>query len=149
MPAIQHVLDDADLDDRTAVLGPVDARREDAYWQRAFWLERYYRQGLDYEDYAPAYCVGYIGYAQYGGAYDDAEKSLCANWERIKGDSRLSLDGARLAMRAAWNRMAGRGARDAVRKAVVAKMLRQRLKGRRPGPVRTARVEPAAGNPWA
>jgi hypothetical protein len=108
MPAIQRVLDDSDLDDPRPVLGPVDARQEDEYWQRAFWLERYYSQGLDYEDYAPAYCVGYIGYAHYGGDYGDAEKSLCANWERIKGSSRLSLESARLAMRAAWNRMARR-----------------------------------------
>ena len=108
MPATQHVLDDCDLADQAPVLGLADARREDEYWQRAFWLERYYSRGLDYEDYAPAYCVGYIGYAQYGGDYHDAEKSLCANWERIKGGSRLSHDAALLAMRAAWNRMADR-----------------------------------------
>lgn len=107
MPAIQHASDAADPDDQF-LLGPVDAAQEDEYWRRAFWCERYYSEGLDYEDYAPAYCVGYIGYAQYGGDYDDAETSLCANWERIKGDSRLALDGARCAMRAAWDRMAER-----------------------------------------
>jgi hypothetical protein len=47
-----------------------------------------------------------MGYAQYGGRFEDAEKSLCANWERIKGDSRLSLDDALPAMRAAWLRVA-------------------------------------------
>jgi hypothetical protein len=83
---------------------PVDARREDAYWSRHYWRERYYRPDCEYEDYAPAYCVGYVGFSQYGGDYDDAEKSLCANWERIKGDSRLGLDEARLAIRAAWDR---------------------------------------------
>jgi hypothetical protein len=90
---------------------PVDAHQEDAYWSRHYWRERYYRPDCEYEDYAPAYCAGYVGWAQYGGSYDEAEKSLCANWERIKGDSRLSLDEARLAMRAAWDhagRMAAR-----------------------------------------
>jgi hypothetical protein len=87
----------------------VDAAQEDEYWRQAFWYEGYYRGGLDYEDYAPAYCVGYIGYAQYGGGYEDAEASLCANWERIRGDSHLALDDARRAMRAAWGRMADRG----------------------------------------
>jgi hypothetical protein len=111
MYSSQQVLADPDLDEQPVVLKPVDPREEDAYWRRSFWRERYYSQGLSYEDYAPAYCVGYVGYAQYGGDYDDAEKSLCANWERIKGDSRLSLAAARAAMRAAWNRMAGRGAR--------------------------------------
>jgi len=89
----------------------VDAREEDAYWERSYWREGYYKPGLDYEDYAPAYCVGYIGYAQYGGAFEDAETWLCANWMRIKGDSRLELDEARLAMRSAWERLARRAQR--------------------------------------
>lgn len=109
MPATQQYSAAADLDEPAGRLGPVDARREDAHWRRAFRYERYYSHGLDYEDYAPAYCVGYIGYAQYGGEYEDAETSLCANWERIKGDSRLPLEDARHAMRAAWDRMAGGG----------------------------------------
>jgi hypothetical protein len=93
-------------DDDTIVLPErtVDATREDAYWQGAFRGEGYYSPLLDYEDYAPAYCVGYTGFAQYGGSFDDAEKSLTANWVRIKGDSRLPYEQARLAIRAAWDR---------------------------------------------
>ena len=87
--------------------GRVDPRREDAYWQSVYWAQPYYRAECDYEeDYAPAYCVGYIGYAQYGGCFDDAEKSLCANWVRIKGDSRLTVEEALQAMRAAWEHAA-------------------------------------------
>ena len=86
--------------------GQVDAQLEDAYWQSVYFCEPYYRQDRGYEDYAPAYCVGYIGRAQYGGSYEDAEKSLCANWLRIKGDSRLNLDEALQAIRAAWNHAA-------------------------------------------
>ena len=82
------------------------AQQEDAYWERTFWQERYYRPDLDYEDYAPAYCVGYVGCVQYGGDFADAERSLCANWERIKSESRLSLDEAMRAIKAAWDRMA-------------------------------------------
>jgi len=81
------------------------AQLEDAHWAGAHRRERYYSPALDYEDYAPAYCVGYIGYAQYGGRFEDAEPSLRANWERIKGDSRLPLSQALLAIRAAWDRM--------------------------------------------
>jgi hypothetical protein len=84
----------------------VDASREDEYWLDAFRSEGYYSTQFEYEDYAPAYCVGYTGFAQYGGSFEEAEKSLWANWERIKGDSRLPFDTARLAMRAAWQRMA-------------------------------------------
>lgn len=91
-----------------AVLSRDGARDEDLHWERAHRRERYYIPGLDYEDYAPAYCVGYIGHAQYGGRFEEAERSLCANWVRIKGDSRLPLAEALLAMRAAWDRMATR-----------------------------------------
>ena len=89
------------------VEGRVDPGREDAYWQSVYWAQPYYRAECDYEeDYAAAYCVGYIGYAQYGGCFDDAEKSLCANWVRIKGGSRLTVEEALQAMRAAWDRAA-------------------------------------------
>jgi hypothetical protein len=92
-----------------------EVRDEDAYWQRAFWQERYYRWDREYEDYAPAYCVGYAGCAQYGGEFAHAQASLCANWERIRGDSRLSLAEAMPAIRAAWDRMAGRREWPAIR----------------------------------
>jgi hypothetical protein len=128
MSASAQVFDEQDIDERTATLQAVDPREEEAYWRRTFWRERYYSKGLGYEDYAPAYCVGYVGYAQYGGAYEDAEKSLCANWERIKGDSRLPFDAARAAMRAAWDRMAGRRARAAARRSIGLQLLRQRLR---------------------
>jgi len=98
--------------------GRVDPQVHDAYWQTVYWGEAYYRRECEYEDYAPAYCVGYIGYAQYGGCFEDAEKSLCANWFRIKGDSRLTVDEALQAIRAAWDHAAqvatGEGEEDIV-----------------------------------
>lgn len=112
-----------------AALSRVDPRQEDAHWERSYWRERYYKPGFDYEDYAPAYCVGYIGYVQYGGAFDDAEPWLCSNWLRIKGDSRLGLDEARLAMRSAWERMASEAAGRAATPAFsVVGLLRRRLR---------------------
>jgi hypothetical protein len=84
----------------------MDFVAEDAYWHAAHASERYWSPALDYEDWAPAYCVGYIGFMQYGGSFEEAEKSLWANWERIKGDSRLTLEQAHHAMRAAWDRLA-------------------------------------------
>jgi len=101
----QH--DDSDTDAPVPVLSQARAGQEDGYWRRIYSREPYFKPGLDYEDYAPAYCVGYIGQVQYGGRFEEAERSLCANWERIKGDSRLPLNDALLAMRAAWDRMAG------------------------------------------
>ena len=81
------------------------ARAEDGHWLEAHWKEPYFRSDFDYEDYAPAYCVGYSGCAQYGGDFEEAEKSLCANWLRIKGDSRLCWQEAMPAVRAAWQRV--------------------------------------------
>ena len=92
-------------DPEVRIDGRVQPQLEDAYWQSAYWAQPYYRNECSYEeDYASAYCVGYCGYAQYGGRFEDAEKSLCANWIRIKGDSRLTLDEAMQAIRAAWDR---------------------------------------------
>ena len=124
----QIVFDDSRMGSDDVALGPVDPKREDSYWERAFRRERYYRPQFDFEDYAPAYCVGYVGYAQYGGDYADAENSLRANWERIKGDSRLSLSEALAAMRAAWDRMDGRKVCESAKKVIHIRLLRQRLR---------------------
>jgi hypothetical protein len=120
-------LDDDGAGEPVAVLSRERAGREDGHWERAHRREPYYKPGLDYEDYAPAYCVGYIGHAQYGGRFEDAERSLCANWERIKGDSRLSLDDALMAMRAAWDRMDGQPVALPGRPSWIVGMLRRRL----------------------
>jgi len=108
MSAVLQEMDchDDDEEVRDSAVRLAEVRRQDEYWQRTFWRERYFHAGFDYEDYAPAYCVGYAGHAQYGGSFEEAERSLCANWERIKGDSRLALAQALPAMRAAWERVA-------------------------------------------
>lgn len=105
MPAAVDELD-GDLIDTASRVCHRAAQDEDAFWRRHFWQEHYYRPDLDFEDYAPAYCVGYIGFAQYGGEFSDAQRSLCANWERIKCGSRLSLEEALTAIKAAWDRRA-------------------------------------------
>lgn len=107
MPTTAQDFDQQDMGESVPSVSVVDACQHDAYWERVYWHQSYYNPQLDYEDYAPAYCVGYIGHAQYGGRFEDAERSLCANWERIKGDSRLAQGDALLAMRAAWDRRDG------------------------------------------
>jgi hypothetical protein len=108
--ALAYSFDDDNLPDPGIT---IDVRQQDAYWCSAYARERYYRPGCDYEDYAPAYCVGYVGYAQYGGSWEEAEKSLCANWERLRAGSRLTDGEARAAIRAAWDRVEDQ-AREAV-----------------------------------
>ncbi|MFC5497378.1 hypothetical protein ACFPOE_07525 [Caenimonas terrae] len=93
-----------------AALRQYSAQVEDLYWARNYWKEPYFRADYDYEDYAPAFCVGYSGCAQYGGRFEDAEKSLCANFVRIKGDSRLTWEEAIEPIRSAWTRVEARSA---------------------------------------
>ena len=40
------------------------ARGEELYWAGNCWKESFFRADHDYEDYAPAFCVGYSGCAQ-------------------------------------------------------------------------------------
>ena len=87
------------------VLRRYSAQAEDLYWARNHWREPYFRPDYEYEDYAAAYCVGYSGCGQYGGRFEDAEKSLCANFVRIKGDARLTWEEALEPIRSAWARV--------------------------------------------
>ncbi len=129
MSATQQDTWSLDEDERVEV-SLHDVQKQDAFWQKAFAKERYVRAGLSYDDYAPAYCAGYTGQMQYGGCWDDAEKSLISNWVRIKGDSRLSLDDALLAMRAAWDRLA------------------QPKRARQAAPARRRAANKQRSNPW-
>ena len=94
---------------RHTVFRRYSAQVEDLYWARHYWKEQYFRADYDYEDYAPAYCVGYSGCVQYGGRFEDSETSLRANFARIKGDSRLTWEEARAPIRSAWLRLAATG----------------------------------------
>ena len=70
--------------------------------------EPYYSTDYTFDDYAPAYRTGYEAAGQYRGQnrrFDDLEPELRANYERIKGTSRLAWENAKDAVRAAWHRV--------------------------------------------
>lgn len=94
-------------EEQETALRRFSAQVEELFWSKNYWKEPYFRADYDYEDYAPAYCVGYSGCAQYGGSFEEAEKSLCANFVRIKGDSRLTWEEAIAPIHSAWRRVAG------------------------------------------
>jgi hypothetical protein len=82
----------------------IDPTREDAYWR-----ENHPRQGWakgrPYDDFAPAYRVGYEGYGLYcntGGTFEDREAELRKRYESTK--PKLSWEEARPASRAAWQK---------------------------------------------
>lgn len=84
------------------VVNPVE---EDAHWRAAYQSEPYVKPGDSYDDYAPAYRMGYTGAAQHQGAYSAAEPALASQWESMKGSSKLTWQEAKDAVRAAWHRV--------------------------------------------
>ena len=88
-----------------AVINPT---AEDAHWRRAFKDEPYHAPEMAYEDYSPAYRVGYTGPLRREGSFHALEEQLREDWDRVKGRSRLTWPQARVAIRAAWDRVAER-----------------------------------------
>ena len=82
----------------------LDPTAEDAYWQRAFITEPYFNRDYTYDDYGPAYRLGYNNRGTYiGNSWDEVEPALKTEWERTKGTSRLTWEEAREAGQSAWH----------------------------------------------
>ncbi|NNF12080.1 MAG: hypothetical protein HKN72_02585 [Gemmatimonadetes bacterium] len=76
----------------------------DDYWRNAFKNAPYYREGMEWEDYAPAYGLGYHGRARLGNRrFDDVERDMERAWDSAKGRSRLAWTEAREAVRDGWH----------------------------------------------
>jgi uncharacterized protein (TIGR02284 family) len=93
----------ADLGTTAATAGTYP-ETEMSYWQEIYSAEPYYETGRGFQDYSPAYELGWTSYATYGGEFDAADRVLANDWEMRKGVSGLSWDRARPASRAAWQR---------------------------------------------
>ena len=86
----------------------VNPAEESAYWQNAYQSAPYYSPQYTYDDYGPAYQLGYNSRGHYvGQSFDSAERDLSDQWNASKGTSRLSWDQARSATRAAWDKVDG------------------------------------------
>ena len=84
----------------------VDTRAEETYWRSAYEKEPYYNKSYGYDDYSPAYQLGYESRSRYmGRSYDEVEGDLSADWDRTKGKSKLMWNDAKNAVRAAWHRV--------------------------------------------
>ena len=82
----------------------VNPAAEDAHWRSAFQNETYVKSGNTYDDYAPAYKLGYVGAGFHHGDFASAEPHLASQWESAKGNSKLTWQEAKEAVRAAWHR---------------------------------------------
>lgn len=84
--------------------GSLYPESEAEYWRAAYSNEPYFAEGKAFEDYGPAYELGWTGYSAYGGEFETADRVLANDWAIQKGISSLSWDEARPACRAAWQR---------------------------------------------
>ena len=85
----------------------VNPTLEDAHWRAAWSDEPYVRTDFRYEDYEPAYRIGYLGAARRDGrSFEEAEPQLREQYERVRGGSPLQWHAARVASKAAWDRVA-------------------------------------------
>jgi hypothetical protein len=92
----------------SASSGAFDADAHDSYWEDAYLREPYYKSGYTWEDYRPGYRIGYEGAARnrtMKRRFDELETDLRVQYERIKGRSRLAWQDAKIAARAAWDRV--------------------------------------------
>jgi hypothetical protein len=83
----------------------VNPHEENEYWRNSYQTQPYYSPGYTYDDYEPAYALGYNNAGKYQGGYDANESSLSNEWERVKGKSRLNWEQAKFATRAGWHRV--------------------------------------------
>jgi hypothetical protein len=86
-------------------IGAVNPEVEDDYWRNNYQDEAYYKEHFVFEDYQPAYRLGYLGPDRFHSSFEDAAPQLNKEWDAVKGKSRLSWDHARMAIRAAWDKV--------------------------------------------
>jgi len=83
------------------LLNPSEER---VYWQDHYRNEAYFNPTFDYDDYEPAYMLGYTARQRYRGTWNELEGQLGRDWEMVKGKSRMEWEHARDAVRAAYER---------------------------------------------
>ena len=87
----------------------VDPTGEDTYWRENY-KTRPYASGASYDEYQPAYRMGWESSQRFKGQpFDQAEPNLKVDWERAKGKSKLTWDKAKFAVKDAWDRTVHHG----------------------------------------
>lgn len=85
----------------------VNPTEEDAYWRESYQREPYYVGGRTYDQYRPAYELGWSSVGRYEGDFDAVEPRLADDWRARHSDG-LAWTDARPATRAAWERASTR-----------------------------------------
>lgn len=87
-----------------AVAERVNPTAEIDYWRERYAGDPYYQAGRSYEDYRPAYEIGWSARAVSERDFDELEPALIVEWNARRGSSGLDWAQARPAARAAWDR---------------------------------------------
>ena len=97
-----------------AIADRINPELEDDYWRTNYSSRPYVTTSTTYEDYRPAYRMGYERYPEYHGrTFDEVEPEFERDWGSRRGDSRLSWHEAKHATRDAFDR-----ARDSIERAM-------------------------------
>lgn len=79
---------------------------EHEFWRLEFKNRPYFTAGTPYEQYGPAYQYGWVSYASnLGKTFLEIEPQLARDWEKRRGQSKLSWIHSREAAHDAWLRM--------------------------------------------
>ena len=97
-------LDDLGLPPGKAAAEAVNPTEEDAYWREIYHREPYYVGGRTYDQYRPAYELGWSSVGRYEGDFEAVEPRLADDWRARHSDG-LAWTDARPAARAAWERV--------------------------------------------
>ena len=82
----------------------VNPTMEDAYWRDAYAKQPYYETGRTYDEYRPAYEMGWSSVDSYTGRFEDFEPQLRDRWSAERANSTLDWNAARTPVYAAWER---------------------------------------------
>jgi hypothetical protein len=97
-----------------AIADRVNPAAHSDYWRKNYSSRPYVTNGSIYDDYAPAYRLGYERYPQYHGrTFDEVEPEFRRDWDSVRGTSSLTWENAKHATREAFER-----ARDSVERAI-------------------------------
>jgi len=87
----------------SSIADSIDPDDYAAYWRDRFTAQPMFRASYDWNDYEPAYRLGYDTWANYATRRDDAaDIELERRWEGAHGRSRLAWDDARFAVHDSW-----------------------------------------------
>lgn len=87
-----------------AIATGIDSEAEDAYWQKQYRHEPYYESEYAFDDYGPAYRLGWQLYSPHQ-SFESVEKIMSDEWAEGRGSSNLEWHQAREAAKAGWTRV--------------------------------------------